>query len=632
MCGINGIFQLSYSNLDLKEAIKSMNNRLAHRGPDDNGIWINKANDLGLGQTRLSILDLSEAGHQPMKDSVSNNVIVYNGEVFNYQKLNKQYLANEKFFSNSDTETLLKLYNKFGLNMIEKLNGMFAFGLWDASKQELILARDRSGKKPLYYTTMEGKFAFASELKALFELPWIKRELDEKVLYDFLTFNSVATPNTMFKNIYKFRPGHYMVVNKEGIKTYESFNELKHIHLDFSSEKELEDMVFAKLEESVSSRMISDVPVGAFLSGGVDSSAIVALMRQNTPNEIKTFTIGFENQPSYNELQYAEQISKRYNTNHFVKTVTPNDLLDFIPKITDIYDEPQADTTAIPIYFISELAKKENIKVVLNGDGPDELFSGYSNYEKYIKLNQYYKIAEKAPQFLKELSKSISKKINPGSPLFEMTNRLVNKQDMYWPGASGLKEGLKADILSKSFKQKTSNYSSYNYVKELKKDYYKFLGNHNDDYINWLCYSGYRQAITERFLFRSDRLGMANSIEARSPFLNHEMVQLALSIPGKYKVKNGVNKYILKKSLERLLPNDILYRKKMGFNLPIREWATETIYNYVKDNIKQFSDDTNIFNVDTVNMQLKMLKDGKEEYTNNIWTIYFLINWYKKWF
>ncbi|MDB4225166.1 asparagine synthase (glutamine-hydrolyzing) [Flavobacteriaceae bacterium] len=632
MCGINGIYKLSSNQVNLKDEITKMNSQLAHRGPDDNGFWIDDSNRLALGQTRLSILDLSSAGHQPMHDNIGKNTIIFNGEVYNFKLLNKKFLNNEVFISHSDTETLLKLYRKFGLDMLQHLNGMFAFAIWDASKEELILARDRSGKKPLYFTEINGNFSFSSELKALFKLPWIKKEIDNKVLYDFLTYNTVATPHTMFKGISKFKPGHYMVVTKEGIKAYESFNDLKHRDLNFSSEKELEDLVYSKLEESVKLRMISDVPVGAFLSGGVDSSAIVALMRDHTPNEIKTFTIGFENQPNYNELQYAEKISKRYDTNHFVKTVTPNDLLDFIPKITDIYDEPQADTTAIPIYFISQLAKEENIKVVLNGDGPDELFSGYTNYERYVKTHQYFNFANKAPKFIKGIANNLVNKIQPGSPLSEMTNRLYNNQDFYWPGAGGMKESTKQNIISSHFKNSTNGHSSYNYVNQLKHDYNQFLDGHKFDYTNWLCYSGYRQAVTERFLYRADRLGMAHSIESRSPFLNHEMVQLALSIPSKYKIKNGVNKYILKKSLERILPNEILYRKKMGFNLPIREWAKETIYNGVKDNIVQFNKETNIFNLEEVNTQLRLLKEGNDQYTNTIWSIYFLINWYKKWF
>ncbi|PNQ73285.1 asparagine synthase (glutamine-hydrolyzing) [Hanstruepera neustonica] len=632
MCGINGVFVRKSDGLDLKSAIVTMNKKLVHRGPDDNGTWSHENGNLALGQTRLSILDLSDAGHQPMIEKSTGNVIVYNGEIFNYKILNDQFLRDEKFDSHSDTETILKLYRKFGLEMLKYLNGMFAFGLWDAKKEQLILARDRSGKKPLYYTEMNNGFTFSSELKALFELPYVRKEIDNKVLYDFLTFNTVSTPNTMFQGISKFKPGHYMVVDNNGIVDYGSFNDLKFKELNFSTENELTDLVYNKLDESVKLRMISDVPVGAFLSGGVDSSAIVALMRENTKNEIKTFTIGFEGQPDYNELHYAEQIAHRYHTNHFVKTVTPQDLLDFIPKITDIYDEPQADPTAIPIYFISKLAKENDIKVVLNGDGPDELFSGYSNYQRYVNSYCYYRMGKKAPRVLKSVVNKAVEIIKPDSPWSEMTNRLLKHQDFYWPGAGGMKEHVKNKLLSDNFKQQIEGHSSYFYVKELKQDYLNFLDGHPYDFVNWLCYSGYRQAITEKFLFRADRLGMANSIEARSPFLNHEMVQLALSIPGAYKIKNRVNKYILKKALERILPDDILYRKKMGFNLPIREWASETIYNGVKSDITLFNKETNLFNLDEVNNQLQLLKDGNQQYTNNVWTIYFLMNWFKKWF
>ena len=251
MCGINGIYKLSSNQVNLKDEITKMNSQLAHRGPDDNGFWIDDSNRLALGQTRLSILDLSSAGHQPMHDNIGKNTIIFNGEVYNFKLLNKKFLNNEVFNSHSDTETLLKLYRKFGLDMLQHLNGMFAFAIWDASKEELILARDRSGKKPLYFTEMNGNFSFSSELKALFKLPWINKEIDNKVLYDFLTYNTVATPHTMFKGISKFKPGHYMVVTKEGIKAYESFNDLKHRDLNFSSEKELEDLVYSKLEESV---------------------------------------------------------------------------------------------------------------------------------------------------------------------------------------------------------------------------------------------------------------------------------------------------------------------------------------------------------------------------------------------
>ncbi|MCR9287869.1 MAG: asparagine synthase (glutamine-hydrolyzing) [Bacteroidetes bacterium] len=636
MCGISGLTIISKSNIfqqkPLKYYLGQMNKKLAHRGPDDSGFWVNNSNQIGLAQTRLSIIDLSSAGHQPMIDPQTKNIITFNGEIFNYRDINAAYLQNEKFDSGSDTETILKLYQKFGLNMFDKMNGMFAFGLWDEKQNQLVLARDPSGKKPLYYTEFNGIFAFASELKALLALPWVKRDLDYNALYDFLTYDKVLAPATMFKNIYKFKPGHYMIVNREGIKEYKSHFELKKRKLPFNSEKDLQELIFSKLQESVKYRMISDVPVGAFLSGGVDSSAIVALMRENTPNEIKTFTIGFKNQPNYNELSHAQSVSQLFNTTHYEKIVTPNDLLGFIEKITEIYDEPQSDTTAIPIYFISKLAREKNIKVVLNGDGPDELFAGYNSSLRYAKLSPYYNAVKKMPQPLKLLARKLVGIYDSSSPYYEMADRLVKEKMLYWPGAGGIKESNKTELLTSSFLNKINGHNSYQYVEELHNQFFKYSGkNESEDIIDWMSYSGYRHADIERFLFRSDRLGMANSIESRSPFLNHEMVELALSIPSNYKIRNNTPKYILKKSLERILPNSVLYRKKMGFCLPIREWAGDTISAYVIDNAHSFASNTGLFSSEEMIRKATQLKNGKINNTNTVWTLYFLMNWFKKW-
>ena len=358
MCGINGIFSLGDYPIDRAKIglnLEKMNSKLIHRGPDDNDIWLHERIPIGVAQSRLSILDLSSAGHQPMLDTTNRNLITYNGEIFNFRQLNKDYLRGEKFHSGTDTETILKMYRKFGLEMLTKLNGMFAFALWDEKKQELIIARDKSGKKPLYYTEQSGRFCFASELKALFELDWVNREIDEKVLYDFLTYDLVPPPNTMFKNIFKFKPGHFMRINTKGIIDYKPYFELKKKSLQFETESQLADLIFNQFDSSVKDRMISDVPVGAFLSGGVDSSAVVALMRKNTKQNIKTFTIGFEGQPNYDEVHHAEKVSKLFDTDHHVKIVKPQDLIEVLPTIVEIYDEPQADTTSIPIYFLSQL-------------------------------------------------------------------------------------------------------------------------------------------------------------------------------------------------------------------------------------------------------------------------------------
>ncbi len=633
MCGISGIIKYgSFNGPALEKNLNIMKKSLSHRGPDDSGIWYNEDKNVGLVHTRLSILDLSKAGHQPMLDKEANNVITYNGEVFNYVDINQAEFIDEKFITKTDTETILKLYRKYEVDMFSKMNGMFAIAIWN--ENELILARDQSGKKPLYYTEQNGQFIFASELKAILALPNIKRELNEKALYDFMTYNLVLPPQTMFKGIYKFEPGHVMRVNHDGIIDYRPYYCLQKKDYNYKDESQLADKVYETLTNSVKYRMISDVPVGAFLSGGVDSSAIVALMRQNTEKQIKTFTIGFEGEPDYDELDYAEKVANMFDTDHHVKIVKQEDFLESLDTIVDIYDEPQADTTSIPIYFLSKLANEQNIKVVLNGDGPDELFAGYNNYLRYLNYYPYFKAFSRLPYHLKTKLEGLLQNFNNGSPVYDILDRGVNSQEFYWPGATSIKESQKNKILTENFRNKVGEHSSYWYVEKLKKQYFKFNNNikNTSDLIEWMSYTGYLHADIQKFLFRADRLGMANSIETRSPFLNIEMVELAMSIPSKYKIKNKIPKYILKKSLERILPKEVLYREKMGFCVPIKEWASDTIVNYVDNNIQNFSSNYDIFEKQFMQKQINQIRVGNSNYTNNIWTIYFLMKWFEKWF
>ncbi|MDA8570342.1 asparagine synthase (glutamine-hydrolyzing) [Schleiferiaceae bacterium] len=638
MCGINGIFSLGDYPIDRAKIglnLEKMNSKLIHRGPDDNDIWLHERIPIGVAQSRLSILDLSSAGHQPMLDTTNRNLITYNGEIFNFRQLNKDYLRGEKFHSGTDTETILKMYRKFGLEMLTKLNGMFAFALWDEKKQELIIARDKSGKKPLYYTEQSGRFCFASELKALFELDWVNREIDEKVLYDFLTYDLVPPPNTMFKNIFKFKPGHFMRINTKGIIDYKPYFELKKKSLQFETESQLADLIFNQFDSSVKDRMISDVPVGAFLSGGVDSSAVVALMRKNTKQNIKTFTIGFEGQPNYDEVHHAEKVSKLFDTDHHVKIVKPQDLIEVLPTIVEIYDEPQADTTSIPIYFLSQLASEQGIKVVLNGDGPDEVFAGYTNFIRNYKWFPYFKMLSTLPHPILSAGHSLVSRFNNGHAAFEMFSRLKEGREFYWPGAQSIKESDKRNKLDSGLLQRVGSHSSYDYVDQLLDKYRVFNPKANEgkitDIIEWMSFSGFVHADIERFLYRSDRLGMAHSIESRSPFLNIDMVEMGLSVPSEFKIRNGEAKYILKKAFERILPHDVLYRKKMGFVLPIREWGASTLVDNIERNLDSFISNYGVFNKNTLKDELASFKRGNKNLTNTIWTTYFLMNWFKKW-
>ena len=631
MCGINGIISIDGRPIENGSfEVGMMNETLRHRGPDAQGAWIHPSNKVCFGQTRLSIIDLSESGNQPMMDD-AGNCITFNGEIYNFKRLKKQHFPNATFRSSTDTEVLLKMYQKFGLSMLDYIEGMFAFAIWDEEKQRIVTARDRSGKKPFYHMIHNGRFYFASELKALLQVKGVEPNLDLKALYHFLTFNVLPSPLTMFDGIAKLDAGHSMIISPKGDIQTNCYWKVEYSDLTNKSENELTEMVYNSLEESVKDRLVSDVPVGAFLSGGVDSSAVVALMRKFNSEEIKTYSIGFEGQPGYDELKYAKGVSETYGTTHFEKTVTKQDLIDFLPKVVDVFDEPLSDTTSIPIYFLSQLARENGTKVVMTGDGADEIFAGYRNFMAYANRYPKYNALLKTPKPFRKLLASTYGLYDKSSPVFEILNRAANGQELAWIGARGFKESTKSRVLSSSFRNTSASYNSYEIVEQFQKEFHALTKNRKADPIDWMCYMGYRFSDANIYLFRSDRLGMAHSIEARSPFMDIRLVQLALSIPSSYKIRNGEPKYILKKALESILSNDILYRKKMGFNVPIREWAGDILTEYVADNAEAFCASTGLFNKDEILFQAAALKAGNRNYTNSVWTIYFLMNWMDKW-
>ena len=630
MCGINGIFNFSGQLLqEPKQYISRMNAQIAHRGPDDEGYWSNREANLHFGHQRLSILDLSSSGHQPMPLKQGDDCLVFNGEVYNYQEL----IASEGLTglnSETDTEVLLHMLKKQGLQALKKLNGMFAFAFWDSSSQKLLLARDRAGQKPLYYTKQGGHFVFASELKSLLTLPWVKKELDENAFYDFLTFNQLSAPNTMFKGIYKLPPACKMLVSAKGEIQLEEYWQPKNQSVDFE-EKELERQLLEGLQDSVRLRMRSDVPVGAFLSGGVDSSAIVGLMSQFTQQAVSTFSIGFKGQSTYDEQTYAESIAKRFSTQHLVKEVQPQDFKDLLPKMVDIFDEPLADTTSIPIYFLSQLAAEKGNKVILTGDGADELWGGYRNWQKYLKWKPYFDTYGKLPSALKNLAAQAYGAKKAGNPLHEMLERSALGQDFYWSSASGFKENSKKQFLTDSFLQRNKSADSYQNVVDLKQQYKRWNGNKHEDFLHYLSFTGLKDKIPNMFLYRLDKLNMVHSIEGRAPFLDYRLIDLAFQTPSALKMKHKEPKYILKKSLEGLLPHDILYRPKMGFCVPLKEWGNEIMLDYLEQEAKGFCADFDLLKYSEIQQLISQAKKGNLDNTKQLWTFYFLLNWFKRW-
>ena len=631
MCGINGIYNFSGSVIDDGEnLIQNMNMTISHRGPDDSGSWSDENKRIMFGHRRLSIIDLSAMGHQPMF-SPRGNVILFNGEIYNYQTI-KEKLDVTSYFSSSDTESMLYAYEQYGEKCLDEFNGMFAFAIWDKEKEELFLARDRIGIKPLYYCIKDGIFAFSSEIKSLLTLPWINAELDKDAFYHFLTFNKIFPPFTMFKNIFKFHPGHKMVVNGNGIKSYQPFWEVNYDDKFDLTQEQVEEKIYDELQKSVGFRMISDVPVGAFLSGGVDSSSIVGIMSQKATGPVKTYSIGFESAPGYDELKYAREISQLFHTEHYEKVVSPKEIEEFMPKIVDIFDEPLADATSIPIYFISKMARECGTIVVLTGDGGDELFCGYSNWGQYVKLFPYYRYLKKTPKILLN---ALLKTTNPwlaDSSIQEIIYRARDRQEFFWGGAGGFKESNKRNFLDNDFSKEIGGLNSHNVILDFKKQFEAIIPEfRKNEFIDWMCFVGLKVDIPNFYMYRADRLGMANSIEIRVPFLDHNFVNLAMNIKGKFKFNAGEPKYVLKKSMEKILPKSILYRKKMGFCVPLKEWTGDIITGYIEDNLDVICRETGLFDQEKIAHQIKQTKEGGQNYIFTLWNIYFIISWLKKW-
>ncbi|MCK5510354.1 asparagine synthase (glutamine-hydrolyzing) [Candidatus Parcubacteria bacterium] len=614
MCGIAGKLNFKNQSVD-KTDILSMINEIKHRGPDDKGIYIN--NNIGLGHRRLSVIDLSKNGQQPMADESKRFWITYNGEIYNFLELKKNLLKDGiKFKSNTDTEVILYLYKKHGFACLKLLRGMFAFAIWDNEKKELFLARDRVGKKPLKYYLDDNVLIFSSELKAILKNKEVKKEIDWQAIDEFLTFKYVPAPRTGFKNIYKLLPAYYMTVKANGekiIKQYWDLDFEKKLEL---SENDWQKKITEKLQKSVQARLISDVPLGVHLSGGIDSSLIVALMDEARARPIKTFSIGFK-EKKYNELNYARLVAKKYNTDHQEFIIEPK-AMEILPKLSFHYEEPYADASMLPSWYLSEMTKK-HVTVALSGDGGDEVFAGYN---RYLSAQLYFKL-KKLP--FKKLSANF--------------NYLVYK-------ATG------NDIFYKASRQLGANYNSlacfylsviqYFSKKEKKQLSEKFLNSkinnsytqkiNNYNWLDQLLYISVKTHLPDDLLVKTDIASMAHGLEIRSPFLDQSLMELSAKMPANLKINGYSKKYILKKIAEKYIPRECVYRPKQGFSVPLDYWFRDELNNYLEENIlnKNFLDFG--FNKNFILKLLHNHKSGKDRNENQLFTLLMLSLWIRRWF
>ena len=631
MCGICGI--LSFNHNEVQESVLiQMRDEMRHRGPDAEGIFVNKSKKVGFGFRRLAIIDLSPAANQPMCNQDQTIWIVFNGEIYNHLEVRKELeKLGYKYKTRSDTETIIYAYEEFGIDFIHKLNGMFAIAIWDERKKLFIAYRDRIGKKPFYYTFQNGQFVFASEIKSIFRHPTIRKELNLNALSNYLTFLIPPSPETMFDGIKKLPAGHRLILNENGeIKIEEYYDVLNSENEKLeTNENVIKENIVRLLRQSIKDRMISDVPFGVFLSGGIDSSTNVALMSELMDRPVDTFSIGYKDFKEHNEFNYARKVAEIFKTNHHEILIDAKDALDFFPNLVYHQDEPLADPVCIPLYFVSKLARENGTIVVQVGEGSDEEFAGYPwmlRELRLTKINQY--LFKNFPSVLNKALYSITNKLwSPEGKLLELDyiRRIKDNQEIYWGGAVNFTIEHKKKLLIKNLN------NSYELVKRV---YEKYKSKSNvDDPLRQMIYLEFKNRLPELLLMRVDKMAMATSVEARVPFLDYRLVEYSFKIDSKIKIKNYITKYILKKSVEGIIPNEIIYRKKQGFAAPMNYWLRNELSNFTKhyllnSNIHKL----NLFNKDFIKFLIESPLSNRYDYVQNTWNLLNLFMWYDYWF
>jgi asparagine synthase (glutamine-hydrolysing) len=628
MCGICGKIDFTGTSIE-KGLMAKMATTLVHRGPDDQGLYLNQ--NIALGHRRLSVIDLSPSAHQPMSNEDGTLWIVYNGEIYNFAELREELTAKgHRFRSHSDTEVIIHLYEEEGPECVKRLRGMFAFAIWDDRRKSLFLARDRVGKKPLFYYLDNNCLIFASEIKAILQDTDVNKKPDIIAIHHYLTYQSVPAPFSAFDGIKKLPPSHYLLYKdkKVHLKRYWKLSYApKYVVKSATRERDVAEELLGKLKEAVRIRLVSDVPLGVFLSGGIDSSAIVALMTAMTDKPVKSFSIGFKSE-SYDERRYARTVAERFGTEHVEFVVEP-EATEVLPKLVWHYNEPFADQSAIPTYYVAKLAR-EHVTVALTGDGSDEIFAGY---ERYV-ANELSRVARRyVPAALVKKVLPLVMKLPQGNDL----NSIV------WKLKRFLQEYTKTPELSNAswnshftHEMKQGLYSSDLWAKVSSIDSFDLMmkAYHDTDAETFLDKTLHADVMTylpNDLLAKVDVATMAHSLEARSPFLDHELMEYVAKIPSTLKLKRMTTKYILKKALKGILPSEIISRKKKGFVVPIDRWFRDELKEMVYDVLLgQRSIERGYFNKSFIQRILDEHVSGQWNWQYHIYNLLMLELWHRQ--
>ena len=623
MCGITGKVNLDNSrNVDQYE-LKNMTDKLAHRGPDDEGFYINK--NIGLGFRRLSIIDL-KSGHQPLSNEDGSVWIVFNGEIYNYKELQEDLKKQGHIFrTESDTETIVHLYEEYGTDCLKYLQGMFAFCIWDNLKKRLFCARDRFGIKPFFYFIDKEKFVFGSEIKSILSSKDIDKTLSNEGLDSYFAFGYITSDVSIYKKIKKLPPAHYLLLslnNKITIEIKKYWDII--FEPDYSkTENQWAEEIQDSLSRTIKSHMISDVPFGAFLSGGIDSSSVVAMMSKNSSTPIKTFSIGFKEQ-EFNELKFAREVANKYGCEHHEQIVEPESI-SLLPKLVRAYDEPFGDASAIPTYYVSKLAR-EFVTVALSGDGGDELFAGYNSYTKFKKIYSST-FNFKSPKVNKYIWGSIHKLIPHNIKGKGLSYFLSQNKEYLGAYLNAWEKGERKKLI-------INNYSiDYEIASELYKEGLLKDGT-GTDFVTNLQYLDLSTYMVDDILTKVDRASMMNSLEVRVPLLDHKFAELTFKIPWNLKLKGNSKKYIFKKAMKPFLPPNIFNHPKQGFGVPISLWFKEDLKEYVNDTLLSQNSFLSSY-LDKIYVK-KIVENhrndgtGRRDFSSKIWSLIFFEEWLKQ--
>ena len=623
MCGINGALAFTTGGFLVTEPyISRMRDTMAHRGPDGAGAWVAPDQRIGFGHRRLAIIDLSESAGQPMSNEDGTLSITYNGEIYNHRELRAELSQSGRHrwkTDHSDTEVILHAFEEWGIDCVSRFRGMFAFGLWDAGSRHLWLVRDRIGIKPLYYSLHHGRLTFASEIKSLLADPDQPRAIDEPALFHYLSFLTTPGPETLFQGIRKLAPGTWIRAGADGTMTERRYWDVWDNVSDMAlvSENEIAERVLAELRTSVKLRKLSDVPVGVFLSGGIDSSTNAALFSEGEQVPIKTFSIGYAGayRTYENELEFARQMASHVGADHLEYLIAEEDILTFLPRMIQLQDEPIADPVCVPIYLVARLAREHGVVVCQVGEGADELFIGYPSWMEALKRQRWNDWP--VPGAIKRAGCAALATLGYDRTVhLEWLRRGARGEPLFWSGAEAFTDAEKRRLLSPRVRRGLGTLTSWDAIEPIHRRFQ--AGAHEQSHLNWMSYVDLNLRLPELLLMRVDKMTMGVGLEGRVPFLDHQFVTLAMSIPSALKTKNNTLKHVLKQAVRGIVPDNLIARRKQGFGVPVNELFHGPLQALAQSEVRRLCVETDLFDAREVDRIMQQADGSKRWYLLNL--------------